>query len=113
MCSISFISESLNIGGRTWIDQWNQVMVNIFSCPITDKYLCCPIIYRTAKSHGRQRLIPLGLMAASTKADGIPNIDLSGERMLKMKLIKSRGKDCMLKIFKLSELELQQVRYVL
>ena len=43
----------------------------------------------------------------------VPNIDLSGERIPKMKLKKARGKNGKLKICKLSDFELHQVRYVL
>ena len=59
-----------------------------------------------------RRLILLGLMYASTKAAGFTNIDLSGERMMKKNLRKYRGNDGMLEIYKLSNLELQQARYV-
>ena len=52
-------------------------------------------------------------MAASTKASGVPNIDLSGERILKTNMRKYRDKDGMLKVCKLSEFELNQLRYVL
>ena len=55
----------------------------------------------------------MGLMAASDKADVVPNIDLSGERMLKMKLRKSRGKDGIWKISKLIGFKLPQVRAIL
>ena len=51
-------------------------------------------------------------MYASTKAAGFTNIDLSGERMMKKNLRKYRGNDGMLEIYKLSNLELQQARYV-
>ena len=52
-------------------------------------------------------------MADSSKAVSVPNIDLSGESILNMILRKARGKDVKLKICKLSEFELNQLRYVL
>ena len=52
-------------------------------------------------------------MAASTKASGVPNIDFSGERILKTNIRKYRDKDGMLKVCKSSEFELNQVRSIL
>ena len=52
-------------------------------------------------------------MAAHTKGDIYPNIDLSVEMMLKMKMGKDRDKDDKLRICKLSNFELNQVRYFL
>ena len=51
------------------------------------------IRYRTEKAQTRNRLNLLGLLYASSKAASVPNIDLSRERMLKMKMRKSTGKD--------------------
>ena len=52
-------------------------------------------------------------MAASSKSASVPNIYLSVERMTKMKMRKSRGKDIKLNICKLSDFKLHQVRSVL
>ena len=113
MWIISFIGDTLRRGERTWDDYWNQVLVKIFYYTMPAKEPPGTIRYRTEISNARKRLIILGLMAASDKHAGVPNIDLSGERILNMKLIKSRGKDRMLRICKLGDLELQQVIDVL
>ena len=52
-------------------------------------------------------------MDAYTKATGAPNIKLIGERILKTNPGKVRGKDFKMKICKLIDFELLQVRYVL
>ena len=113
MWNISFIGDALSIGERTWGDYWNQVLVKIFYSPMLDKEPPGNIRSRTVRSHTRKRLIILGLMAASDKPTGVPNIDLSGEKILNMKLRKSRGKDGIWKISKLIGFKLPQVRAIL
>ena len=93
MWSIPFIGEILSRGGSTWSDYWNQLLGKILSYPMHAKDPTDPIIYRTAKAHSRKRLLILGLMGASTKSISVPNIDLSGDTILKKKLRKFRGKD--------------------
>ena len=51
-------------------------------------------------------------MDAFSKSTSVPNINLSGERILEMKLRKERGKDGKPRICKLSVFELNQVRSV-
>ena len=41
------------------------------------------------KAHARKRILLLGLMAASSKVSGVPNIYLSGYRILKMNMRKA------------------------
>ena len=91
MWIISFIGDTLRRGERTWDDYWNQVLVKIFYYTMPAKELPGTIRYSTARDHARKRLVILGLMAVSDKHADVPNIDLSGERILNMKLIKSRG----------------------
>ena len=62
------------------------------------------IIYRTVNNHERKILFLLEPMSAYVKAAGVFIIDLSGDRMLNMNLIKSRCKDFMPNICKLSNL---------
>ena len=81
----------------------NQVLGNILSSSVPSKYPSDPIISRTAKDNSRKRILLLGLMDAYTKYAGVPNIDLSVERMLKMKMNKDRGNDGIIKICKLSD----------
>ena len=100
-------------GGRTWGDYWNQLMGKILFYPMPSNDLPYIIISRTSKAHTRERLLLLGLMNASSKSASVPNIDLIGERMLKIKLRKSRFKDGKLKICKLSDFELHQERSIL
>ena len=52
-------------------------------------------------------------MDASDKSVSLNNIDLSGDRMLKMNMRKARGKYGNLKIYKLCTFELKQVISVL
>ena len=78
MFSMPFIFDTLRRGGSTFSDYWNQVLVNILSYTIPEKYPLYPIRYRTAKSNGRKRLLIVGLMSDYTKAASVPNIDLSG-----------------------------------
>ena len=52
-------------------------------------------------------------MDASYNASSVPNTDLSGEMIMNINLRKIIGKYGMLKIFILSDLELQKVRTVL
>ena len=113
MWIISFIGDTLRRGERTWDDYWNQVLVKIFYYTMPAKEPPGTIRYRTEISNARKRLIILGLMAASDKHAGVPNIDLSGERILNMKLRKSRGKDGIWKISKLIGFKLPQVRAIL
>ena len=65
------------------------------------KYSPYPMSNSTARAHSSHGLLLLGLMYASVKYSGVPNIDLSGERILKIKLRKYRGKYVMMRIFKL------------
>ena len=113
MWSMPFSVDTLRIGGRNWSEYLNQVPGKILSSPTPSKEPPDTIIYRTSHSHTMNRLLLLDLMSASNKDDGISNIYLSRERILKTKLSKSRGKDGKLKIYKLSDFELQQVRSVL
>ena len=113
MRNVPFIVETLSRGGRTWSDYWSQLLVNILSYNIPYKETPDPIRSSTKRAHSRKRLLVLGLMAASSKYLSVPIIDLSLERMLKMNLSKSRGKDGKLKILKLSAFELNQVISVL
>ena len=113
MCIISYIGDTLRTVGRNWSDYWNQVLGKIFSSPISAKEPPDTIISRTKKYHSSKRLLLLGLMDASNKAPGVPNIDLRGYSMLKMKLKKFRDKDGQLNICKLSDFGLQKVISVL
>ena len=61
------------------------------------------IKYSSTNNCVRKRLILVCLMAVSTKYSGVLNIDLSVERMLKMKMNKDRGNDGIIKICKLSD----------
>ena len=88
-------------------------MGNILSYPITANEPPDTIRYRNVNAHSRKRLLILGMMAASSKAASVPNIDLRGERMLKTKLRKAIRKYGKLKICKLSDFKLHQLRYVL
>ena len=72
-----------------------------------------PIRYNTAKARARKRLLLLGLMSDYSKYVILPNIYLSGERMLNINVRKSRGKDGKLNICKLSDFELHQVKSIL
>ena len=72
-----------------------------------------PIISSTAKSYARKRILVLGLIAASSKTISVPNINLSGKRMLNMNMRKSRGNYGKLKSSKLSDFELHQLISVL
>ena len=107
-----FIGETLRIGGRNWSEHWNQLLGNILSYNMPTKDLPDTIISRTARDHASNRLLLLGPMADSTKYSSVPNIDLSGEIMLKMNLRKDRSKDDKLKIWKLRDFELHQVRSI-
>ena len=60
---------------------------------MNSKYPPDNIRFRTAIAYSRKRILLLCLMSTSIKSAGVPNIDLSGERMLKTKLRKYRGKD--------------------
>ena len=108
-----FIGETLRRGERTCSDYWNHFLGYIISYPITSKEPPDPIIYSTEKDCARKRLLILGLMDTSSKASIVLNIDLIGEIMLNMKLRKDRYKDYILRISKLSDFGLHQVRYVL
>ena len=99
---ISLPGETLRRLGRTWNEYWNQFLGKILCYHRHSKDLTNPIRSKTEKDHARKRLLILGLMDASFEDVSVPNIDLSGERMLKMKLRKSRGKYGKLKICKLS-----------
>ena len=113
VCFMSLSVKTLRIGGRTWSDYYNQFLGNILYYPMRTMNSHDPIRYCTAKDLARDRLILLILITANTKASGVPNIYLSWKRVLKMNLMKSRGKDDMLNICKLSGFEIQQVRYIL
>ena len=110
---MSYIGETLKRGGMTWSDYWDQFMVKILSYTMPAKELPYPIIYRTKKSHARNRLLLLGLMNASTKSSSFPSIGLSRDRLLKINMIKSRGRYGKLKICKMGDIELNKVRSVL
>ena len=110
---MSFIVYTLKRLCSTWIGYCNQVPGKIFSYPMPSKEPSDTIRYMIAKYYARNRILILGLMAASDKSYGVPNIGVSGESMLKTKLIKYRVKDGMLKVCKLSYLELQQMITVL
>ena len=88
-------------------------MVNILYSPILAKDTPDLIISSNYKAHASNILLLLGLISDSTKSAGVPNINLSGERILKMNLSKYRYKDGKLKICKLSDLVLQKVISVL
>ena len=111
--SMYFIGETLRRGERTWSDYWNQFLGNIISYPITSKEPPDSIIYSTENDRASKRLLILGLMDISSKASSVLNIYLIGERILNMKLRKDRYKDYILRISKLSDSGLHQVRYVL
>ena len=49
---------------------------------MTEKETPATIISRTSKYHARKIILILDLTDDSTKATGVPKIDLSGERML-------------------------------
>ena len=93
MCSMSLIGETLRRLGRTWSDHWNQALFNNLSSLMSAKDSPNPIRSRNAKADSSNRLFLLGLMDTSTKAYGVLNIDLSKNRMLKMKLRKAKFKD--------------------
>ena len=82
MWRMSYIGDTLRIGWGAWIDYWNQLMGNILSYTMSDKDPPDNIRSGTAKYHARNLLLLLGLMAASTKYSSVPNINLSGDRML-------------------------------
>ena len=88
-------------------------MDKILSYPMPAKYPHNPIIYRTSKDQEMNRLLIVGMMATPSKDSIVTNIQLSGERIIKTKLRKSSGKNGKLKICKLSNFELNQVRSVL
>ena len=113
MWSMYFIGETLRRLGTTWSDYWNQLLVNIIYYPLPAKETSDTIRSRTTKYHARKRLLLLVLISSSSKSASVPNIYLSVERMLKMKLKKSRDKDGKLKICKLSDFGLHQVSSVL
>ena len=92
---------------------WNQFLGKILYYTIPANEPSDTIRYMTKNSHARKVILLLGLMGASVKDAGVPNLDLSRYRMMKTKLRKSRDKDDMLKICKLRDLELRKVRYVL
>ena len=85
------IGETLRIGGSTRSDYLIQFLVNILSYLIPPKDTPDPIGSSTAKDYARKRKFLLGMMSASSKAVSFPDIDLSGEKMPKIKLSKSRG----------------------
>ena len=74
---MSYIGDTLRIGGRTCSDYWNLLPVNIISYPMPDKDPPDPIRYSTTKSRESKRLLILGLMVTYSKACSFPNIDLS------------------------------------
>ena len=77
-----FIGDTLSIRGGNWSDYWNQFLGNIHSYTMLAKEPPDPIIYKTKKAHARNQLLLLGLMDASSKDSSVPNIDLSGDRVL-------------------------------
>ena len=68
-----------------------------------------PIISRTENSCVSKIILILGMVADSFKYVIVPNINLSGERMLDMNLRKSIRNYGKLKIYKFSSFELHQV----
>ena len=110
---LSYIGDTLIRGKRNFSDYWNQLLGKILYYPMHTKAQSDTTISSTTRSHARKRLLLLGLMAEYTKSTSVPNIDLSGNIMLKIKLGGSRGKVNKLKICKLSYFELNQVRSVL
>ena len=88
-------------------------MGKILSYPMPSKEPPNSIRSRTVKAHEKRIILILGLMSASSKPASVTSIELSGERMLNMKLRKGRGKNDKLNICKLSAFELHQVRSVL
>ena len=113
MWGMPFIGETIRRERRTFSDYSNQFLGNILSYFMPAKDPPGIIRYRTLKDHSKNILLLSGLMTVSSKAVSVPNIYLSGERILNMKLRKSRGKYGKLNICKLSYFELYQVIYVL
>ena len=78
-----------------------------------EKYPPDPTISRTAKDHASNRLLLLGIIYAYSMDASVLNIELSVERMLKMKLRKARGTYGEMNICKLSDFKLHQLRSIL
>ena len=96
--SMYFIGKTLFRGRKNWSECWNQSLEKILYYIMPAKEPLDPIISRNVNDHKRKRLLILGLITASSKYTSVLNIDISEERMLEMKLSKSRGKDGKLKI---------------
>ena len=112
MRSTYFICDTLRRVGKTCIDYWNQFLGKIIYYPIPEKEPPDTIRSRYSKDNARKILLLLGIMDASSKDSVVPNIDPSGESMLKMNMRESRGKYGKLKICTFSDFELHPVRSV-